>query len=440
VSTTPPDDGASWTPSRLPLLYFGFAHLCLAASLGLIAAVPASFSGFFYHPRMLAAVHLVTLGWITSHIFGALYMIGWMALRARLRASRADTAAFWSFAVGVTGMAGHFWIGEPGGMVWAALLVVAAVAVVAARTLAALGDSPIDFGVKLHYYLAFTSVAGAATLGILLGLHRLHPFLGGEPLSNLYAHAHLAALGWATMTVFGSAQRLLPMMLPSTPPPPSVTWVGAVLLEAGVLGLVVCFLAGGGPLGWFAVLCAAAVVWFLGVVAWMLRHRRRAGPGVPRFDATRLQALQALLYLAVTTALGLVLAFTPRSTLTLRLAEVYATCGLYGFMGTMILGVAGRHLPVLLWTLYSRGEGVAPQISPYRLRRPSLQAIELVTWSVGVPLLAVALWREAPALLAVAAWLLLAAVAASAANHLLAALRVGMRPIRSARSGSPGNG
>jgi hypothetical protein len=266
-------------------------------------------------------------------------------------------------------------------------------------------------------------VLGAGALGILLGIHRLRPFLGGEPLSNLFAHVHLAALGWATMTVFGSAQRLLPMMLPSAPPPAWTAWGSALLLEIATVGLVACFLADGGPLGLFAILAAAAVGWFLAVAIWMLRHRRRPGPGVPRFDATRAQALQALLYLLLATAAGVVLAIAPRSTTTLRLAEVYGVSGLLGFFGGMILGVAGRHLPVLLWTRRMH-EGVVPAFSPYRLGRPAIAALELATWTLGVPLLALAFWLEAPTPLAAAAALLLVAVAASALNHVVAARRV----------------
>ena len=223
---------------------------------------PSAFAGFFYHPRMLAVVHLVTLGWITSHILGALYLIAPMALRTRLRITRADRVAFWIYVVGVVGMVGHFWIGEMRGMAWAGVLVLATVVLVGARTAAALRRAPIDFGVKLHYRLAFVNIVGAGVLGLVLGLNRVTPLLGGEPLSRLYAHVHLAALGWATMTVFGSAQRLLPMLLPSALPPPSTAWASAVLLETAVAGLVWCFLAGGAGLRWFAVIAAAAVVWF----------------------------------------------------------------------------------------------------------------------------------------------------------------------------------
>ena len=46
-------------PRWLPVLYFGAAHLALALAFGAVAADPRAFSGFFYHPRMLAAARSV---------------------------------------------------------------------------------------------------------------------------------------------------------------------------------------------------------------------------------------------------------------------------------------------------------------------------------------------------------------------------------------------
>jgi hypothetical protein len=429
------DAARARAPSRLPLLYVAFAHLCLAYALGALAVSPQSFAGFFYHPRMIAVVHLVTLGWITAHILGSLYMIAPMALRTHLRTTRLDVAAFWAYAVGVTGMAAHFWIAETSGMLYGALLVLATILVVGTRVHIGLRAAPIESGIKLHYRLAFANIAGAGTLGLLLGWHRLHPFLRSEPLSGVYAHAHLAALGWATMTVFGSAYRLLPMMLPSAPPPATLTWGSALLLEAGVAGLAWSFLASSDAVAFFAALAAASIAWFLGVAGWMLRHRRRPGPGLPRIDFTRLHALQALLYLGATAALGVVLALAPRSEGSLRLAKVYGVCGLLGFFGSLILGVAGRHVPVLLWTRGMLLEG-PPTASPYRLQHPAIAALQFVLWTAGVPLLAAALWREAAELLRPAAWMLFGAVAASAYNHV----RVLRHPaLRRAAVGAPGD-
>src|SRR5262245_55948342 len=70
------------TPPRIvPILYFAIAHAALLTALAVVAFRPDEASGFFYQPRMVALVHLVTLGWITGSILGSLYVIGPMALR-----------------------------------------------------------------------------------------------------------------------------------------------------------------------------------------------------------------------------------------------------------------------------------------------------------------------------------------------------------------------
>ena len=62
-----------------------------------------------------------------------------------------------------------------------------------------------------HILLAFLNILSAATLGVLIGFDKVYHFLPGFVLANVFAHAHLAALGWATMMVIGVAYRLLPM-------------------------------------------------------------------------------------------------------------------------------------------------------------------------------------------------------------------------------------
>jgi hypothetical protein len=90
----------------IPLLYFAFAHLCLALALAAIIVAPDLPAGFFHHPRMIAIVHLVTLGWISGSILRAFHIVGPLALRLPLRPGWRDRVACGSFAVGVAGMVG----------------------------------------------------------------------------------------------------------------------------------------------------------------------------------------------------------------------------------------------------------------------------------------------------------------------------------------------
>ncbi len=57
-----------------------------------------------------------------------------------------------------------------------------------------------------------------------------------------------------------------------------------------------------------------------------------------------------------------------------------------------------------------------PPHSPYRLASATIAAVELGTWSIGVPILAVALTLERASLIRIGAALLLAAILASSLN------------------------
>src|SRR5262249_57070282 len=101
-------------------------------------------------------------------------------------------------------------------------------------------------------------IAGLA--GLLIAIDKVAHFLPGFVLSNVFAHAHLAALGWATMMVVGVGYRLLPMTFPSKMPTGKPIYASAILLETGVLGLFLTLLVGRGLGVLFRAATASAVV------------------------------------------------------------------------------------------------------------------------------------------------------------------------------------
>lgn len=406
-------------PGLLPLLYFGFAHLSLAAAFAEVAIAPHEISGFFYHPRMIAVVHLVTLGWISGSILGALHLVGPMALRTAMPARRIDYWACGVYALGSTGVIAHFWIEEFSGVAWSGLLVTLVFAHVGRKFLRPLRQAPVPTEVKLHFYLAFANIGLAAVAGTLLGLNKYLPFLPGRALTHAYGHAHLAALGWATMIVFAAGYRLLPMLLPAAMP--SGAWVGAtaLLLELGTLTVAASFFARSRWLGLLGAACAAAsVAVFLGWLLWMRRHHRPPPKAHLRPDLGVAQVLLALAYLALASALGLALAFFPATTeWTLRLTTVYGVCGLLGFLSQIVVGVSARLLP-LFGRLVAADRSAAPP-SPHSLPDRRLQAATFALWALGIPLLATGFYLDHTPLIGAAGWLLLAAVACGTASHLV---------------------
>lgn len=416
---------------RLPVLYFAFAHLCLLAAFGAAAADPLSLTGAFYHPRMLAVVHLVTLGWITGSILGALYMIVPMALKASLPAGKTDLWAFALFVLGVLGMVSHFWISEVSGMAWSGGMVLLPVLWLGGRVIKALLPARIPEEVKLHFFFALANFALAAGLGLAIGISKATGLAPGPPLPRVYAHLHLAALGWATMMVMAAGYRLLPMLLPAAMPEGRRVEAGGVLLQTGVIGLAAALLAQ--ARGWdlfFGLLCLLGIGLFLGRVRWMRGHPRPAPRELVRPDLGMWHVASALVCLVLAALLGLYLLLAaPDSPWALRAALAYGTFGLVGFLAQMVVGVADRLIPMYAYMRSVAGSSFRQSPpSPHALPRYGLFKVAFTLWTVGLPLATAGLALDHPEGLRAGALALFLAVLLDLA-HQVRMLRAADRPV-----------
>lgn len=403
--------------NRLPRWYFLFAHLCLGVAGLLLIVEPATYARFFYQPRTVALVHLMTLGWITSSIFGALYMIGPIALRIRVEEKRLDKLTFWVYCIGVSGMVSHFWLDSYSGMVWSASMAVVGPLVIGARFVPPLSRAPIALGARLHLLFAFVNLVLAGFLGLLVGLSKTAGWPSFTGLSGVYAHLHLAAIGWASMLVFGVAYRLVPMVLPAKAPTGLVPVASALVLELGVLALAWAFLFATHAVSIAAALAAVGCLLFGLELWWMLRNRRPRARHLPRFDVALVHLAAALVYLGATIVLGLALASGWLSEAeALQWALVYGVFGLVGFLAQMVVGMSARLWPLYAWFLAKdrHPEQVASLPGPSTL--PSALSLGFIAalWLLLVPLLAFGLFREQPSTLRLAGCLLLLATAVSA--------------------------
>ena len=385
-------------PSRLPIHYFALGHLYLVLAFAGTAVYPHRLTGFFYGSWIMAPVHLVTLGWITCSILGALYMIAPMALRSRLAETRLDKVAFVFFGIGVSGMVSHFWIDSYGGLLWSATWVLLAVSLVGYRTVGAVRGAPVALGVKLHLGLAFVNFWGVALLGAAMGLAKIGHAWFGAPMSNLFAHFHLAAIGWVLMMVFGAAYRLLPMLIPAAVPQGAGPVASACLLQLGSLGLVAS-LAFGQP--WLEISCLltlGGIATFFVTVVWMLRHRKPRAKGLPSPDVGLLHIAQAMLYLLLSVGLGTSFVFGswPEAQ-KYEWIPVYGIFVLLGFAAQMVLGVGARLFPLYSWLLALADGGFeTPPASPHGFAHRRLQLTVFGLWTLGVPWLAAGLLLHEP--------------------------------------------
>lgn len=430
---------AAFLPARWPpLLYLGFAHACLATAFAVAAWRPAEIAGFYYHPRLIALVHLVTLGWISSSILGALYLVGPLTFRITLPGSRRDVAAFVVWAIAVTGIGAHFWLETLGGVAWAGTLAVTVMLFVGGRVLRRLPRAPVPIEARLPVMLAVVNLMATAVLGIALGFNKTHPFLPVSQLDAVIAHAHLGGIGWGTLMVMGAGYRMLPMMLPSAQPRGRWPMAATVLTQAGAWVMAGGRLVGAAPavLVASAALVAAGVAIFLAQVAWMLRNRRPPPTAQPRPDPGVAHALAALAWLTAATAIGVWLAVAPASERALAAVMAYGVLALVGFLAQMVVGVAARLLPLYawLWGFHDREHRESPPSMHAALSRPAQMAV-LLLWSLGVPSLALGLAGDRLPWISMSAGALALAVVVGGANLTLGIHRLWSREREALRPG-----
>lgn len=334
--------GAQSPPFVLPGEHFaaGLAFL-VAGGVGLVWISPELAAGLFPLPRVIAVVHLFTLGWITTSILGALYQFLPVALGEPIRSERVAHIGFVLYAPGLA----VFVVGLAAGVTVAYLVGAAAFCV---GLLLFVWNLAATLRRARRRDLTWWSLAGALaflvaaiSFGISLAGNLRWGYLGGDRFGAVAVHLHVALFGWVFLVVVGVAQRLLPMFLlshgASVRP---ARWAAALLaVGAGVLTLFHHWPGRVLPVGGALVWAGAAA--FLVQSVLYFRHRRKSS-----LDAGLRLAGGAL------GLLGLGLGIAPFAAVaglgSPRLASAYVAALVGGFT-LFVAGHDYKIVPFLVW-------------------------------------------------------------------------------------------
>jgi hypothetical protein len=373
-------------PSRAPTALLPLSYLVAAAASFMVGAfgivwLAPELAGHYYHPRIAALTHVITLGWITLTIMGASYQLIPVVLQRSIWSERLARWQLWMLLVGVTGMVGHFYLGTgPGLLSAAALVAVGSTAHLlnVGRTLH--GYTQWDFTARL-VALGYAGLALTIVFGLGLGADRIWTFLPGQFFARLQAHFHLALLGWVTPMVLGVAARVYPMFLLAPEPtgwPARLQFWG---LASGVPAVVIGLLAGSTLIAAGATAVAVAAFGHAMWVVRMVRRRKR-----PQLDSGLRFVLTGTAFLLPATGLGLAFGFDVISGP--RLALAYAVVCLGGWVSLTIVGMMLKIVPFLVWChVYSPHAGTRRVPSLAQLGWPAAERSAYALLTSGMILL-----------------------------------------------------
>lgn len=365
---------------------------------------------YFYFSQLLAITHLVTLGFLSSLMMGVLHRLSPKLLGVEASSHVVGRLQFGCYVVGVWGMVAHFWMDEPKGMSWATFLVVLA-AVLQLWNFRGLfrvrGKNawPARFvAAALVYFLL------AASLGILLGLVKGYdiraPILTTQYIDNVFAHAHLAGVGWVAMMIFGVELKLVP----TTQGDARFVPLRFVLINVGTLGVAGAFLTESNAAP-FAIVLAIACVWqSWGPARALLRGRAREWELLP------------LMLLSLAAVAGVALAFgwpEPTDVARGRVQLAYGFVAIYGFMVLTVITVAFKLFPMWVWQERFQADfGKKPVPGMKELHSEALRVVANVAIFVGVLATGAGIVATNAAVLNISVPLILVGVVSFVANFM----------------------
>jgi hypothetical protein len=379
-------------PFAAPLRFFLTAPLfALAAALVLVVAGPEMLASR-WSPALLAATHLVTVGFMLQVMLGALIQI--LPVVAGANLARPLSLARWvhgGLSVGGALLAAGFIAGRPGWLGAAAAIIALAVGgflVAAVRALAGVpSTSPTIRGLKL----ALAGLAVAVALGCVLALALAHGW--GVPLVQLTdLHAGWALGGWAGVLLAAMAYVVVPMfqLTPGYPARPS--WAFPVVLIGLLLLWSLAVAAGLEILGRVAQLAAAvAGVAFAALTMHLQSRRRRARPDAT-YRSWQFGAACAIVGLAMWSAATVFPVLGDFSGWAPALGVLLIVGGFVSF----IIGMLYKIVPFLAWLhLQNLGGGAVAAPPMNRILADAEMSYQVWAHVAAVGVLFAACWQPA---------------------------------------------
>ncbi len=417
VGASKPTSGSESSPKTwLPLIFMLSGIAAIFTAVVWLTWSPQVLATYHYNPLAVAITHLVTLGWISSVIFGALYQLTPVTFQTQLHSVRFARYHICLHLVGVIGMVWMFFYWDPKQVGHFGSIVAFGILFFAYNIFRTIRSIPRFDTVALAIASSLVWLILTMTAGLYLAADKCWAFTYFDPLAQMHAHAHLGVIGFFLILLIGVSYKLLPMFILSEVRSQRRAFWSIILLNLAVPGVFLTILLKSRFKLLFAAMAAVAILVYLWEVARMLQNRKRR-----ELDWGLIHFLTGLGLFAPLIALAFVLSWPrlPATDLALRLESAYGFLALFGVFSMAILGMLYKILPFLVWyNTYSNAIGRYRTPAVKDLYSPWLQCLGYWGYLVGVATTTTAIALAGSALLQVGTALMLFALICFALNVL----------------------
>ncbi len=303
-------------------------------------------AGFYFQPKVLAITHMLTLGWISMTIFGAMFQLVPVVLEVKLFSEKLAEIQFWIFTIGVIGLVTGFWNFDTGMHInGSAILINISVFIFAINMIGTFLNVK-KWNITGWYliaaliYLIITAIAG-----FLLTYNLWHPYINISHLEYLKLHSYVAVIGWVTLVVMGVSYKLIPMFtLSHGYSVKSSKWAFG-LVNIGLIGVNLFFHFKNNTA--FIIISVlfivAGIVFYLFQIYLIYKSRIRK-----KSDVGIKYSLFSFYVLAIVTVFGLVSSVVNLNGIP-NIHLIFGYLVLMGYLSMLIIGQMYKIVPFLAW-------------------------------------------------------------------------------------------
>lgn len=369
------------------------AHFRLGAAGALLFALALVayhrlLPGPYYTHRLFAVTHVAVLAWVTMIIFGALYQLLPVIVRAPLHSERLAWRTLGLFATGAIGLSAGFAVGATQTAIPAfAAVTYLAILLFAYNVIASFRQAKA-WPVNAHFIAAAVLwLVLTATLGFTLALDQRWHFTGARTLALVHAHLNWGLIGWFLQLILGAGATLMPMFLVSHDIHVRRLLPAFYALNGGLLVLSVYFLAGT-PRPWLWAAYTLIVLAIAIYISFLYRSFRRS---IRAIDAPMQISIAAFAGLPVVTAIAAIILWPFRLSPTL-----YVLAALFLFVFPLLIGQSFKTLPFIVWLdRYRRRVGKQRVPMPTDLYSARTVAVQNGLYAISTLLILIGFgWRQ----------------------------------------------
>lgn len=234
--------------SRWTITHFGLAIAALLTAQMLFALGYSDLYSRLHAPATLIGVHLITIGWLSLLMFGALYQFVPVITNTKLYSQRLPLYSLAAIVAGLSMMLLGFLALGGATAFTTRLLPIGGALVLTGFTLGAINlwttlwlVRPLPLPARfVAFSLGFLLLAGTIGFGFALSFTWSEPpaFLTRLASAGLYLHLAAGLGGWFMLTVMGVSYRLLSMFMLAPDEPHGTTYAALILSVSGLVLLL----------------------------------------------------------------------------------------------------------------------------------------------------------------------------------------------------------